>query len=108
MYMSAERAIEIIHECGGRAFLAHPMQYFPHEGEVLEALCGKVDGIECWHYSANEEQSAELVRFCTKHGLLKSGGSDFHGNAEPGCEVGTGLGGRLCVTKEMLGDWVLA
>ena len=37
-----------------------------------------LDGIECAHSKHNEEQTQFLVDFCTKHNLIKTGGSDFH------------------------------
>ena len=40
-----------------------------------------------------------------KNGLLISGGSDFHGNAKPNLEIGTGYG-SLYIPKEVLDDLI--
>ena len=81
--------IDLIHEAGGLAFFAHPMEQ-RHLGEPFEefrprlyALLERmkeygVDGIEVYHPSASEEQSELLREYAEKNGLLMSRGSDFH------------------------------
>lgn len=59
--------------------MAHPMKY--DSVELLEELAqnGKIDGVEAYHYSADEKQQEELVKLAEKYGLIVTGGSDFHG-----------------------------
>ena len=63
---------------GGIAVLAHPYLYDSIElmDELVErGLCG----VEAWHPTMSEEQSAAMVKYAKKHKLLAIGGSDFHG-----------------------------
>ena len=57
----------------------HP--YMFNNIELLKDLIakGKIDGIEVDHYSADENQRAELRRIAEENGLIITGGSDFHG-----------------------------
>lgn len=76
--------LNAIHDAEGIAVLAHP--YMNDALEVLPRLLENgLDGIEVWHPSANEEQQAELKKLATKHKLLMTGGTDFHGlyNLDP-------------------------
>ncbi len=73
-----EEILSAIHEAGGIAVLAHPYLY--DSIDVMNRLIGLgLDGIEVWHPSANEEQQRALQQTAKKHGLLMTGGSDFHG-----------------------------
>lgn len=89
-------AISLIQKGGGVACFAHPIlcHLLPEE---LDALVGTLKaqglaGIEAVYstYSPEEEQ---LVRsLAKKHGLLLSGGSDFHGANKPTIQLGIGKG----------------
>ena len=57
-----------------------------------------IEAVYCTYSQAEEIQMRELAK---KNGLLISGGSDFHGNAKPGLEMGTGYG-KLYVSEEIL------
>ena len=77
---SIEMVIQIIKECGGSAFLAHPFVYSENIVNALDEVvaCG-LDGIECYYGTFNEAQKQFLEAYCDKNGFLKSGGSDHHG-----------------------------
>lgn len=79
-YPSIEEVINLIHEAGGVAILAHPYEYgfasFDHLFEYLKER--NIDGIECFHPSAAMKDSVALAKYCSEHNLLGSGGSDFH------------------------------
>lgn len=45
-------------------------------------------GVEAWHPSANRTQAMELDRFARRNGLLVTGGSDFHGDANTQVSLG--------------------
>lgn len=83
--------INIIRECGGLIFLAHPAEYRENSGKVLDELKNFVDGIECFHPSADKAFTDKLVHFAKENNLLISGGSDFHGQIKPNVELG-GIG----------------
>lgn len=92
---SAEEIIEQIHLAGGKVFLAHLYAYYLENHEAfLQSIIGehKLDGIECYHWTHNKEQTNYLVNFCEKNKLLVSGGSDYHGSTKPWINVGTGSG----------------
>lgn len=78
-YPDVNYVIELIHSARGAAVLAHPMVY--DSMELLESLAqnGKIDGVEVYHYSADEEQQAKLLAIANEYDLIVTGGSDFHG-----------------------------
>lgn len=77
-YPPAKEIVEAIHDAGGIAVLAHPALY--DNFELLEELIPEgLDGVEVWHPSASEADIAKLTQIAKKHGLLMTGGSDFHG-----------------------------
>ena len=84
--LPVEQAIDLIRKCGGKVILAHPAQYQDKADFVVEALIDKVDGIECYHFSANETYRNKLIELCKQRGLIITGGSDFHGR--PNCKLG--------------------
>jgi 3',5'-nucleoside bisphosphate phosphatase len=70
--------IALIHDAGGVAVWAHP------QGEGNKERIGRfaelgMDGVEVLHPSHNSEDLARLATLCEHFGLLKSGGSDWHG-----------------------------
>ncbi|MCR4956018.1 MAG: PHP domain-containing protein [Lachnospiraceae bacterium] len=94
--VSCEKAIQMIHEAGGMAFIAHPPLYRLKEKE-LETLISHLkseglDGIEAVYstYHNNEEQL--MKHFAKEYHLLISGGSDFHGSNKPYLHLGKGRG----------------
>lgn len=77
-YPDTREVLEAIHEAGGIAVLAHPPVY--HSEELLEELIELgLDGIEVWHPYHSPEQTAQLLQLAEQHGLVTTGGSDFHG-----------------------------
>lgn len=89
---SAQEAIRIIHQAGGKSFLAHPFQlFYPSLRTAPESFQGRLagvlerlkahglDGIECYYPTHDEEQTAYLLALADRIGLLVSIGSDDHG-----------------------------
>lgn len=79
---SPVRAIEVIHACGGIAVLAHPGRIalpFSERESLMESLVQKgLNGIECTYTTHTEKETEYFSAFAAAHGLLKTGGSDFH------------------------------
>ena len=77
--LSPSEAVDLIHQAGGIAFLAHPSELkdLTFVKSLLESI--KFDGIEVWHPSAADEMHIWLEMAKT-YKLLTSGGSDFHGD----------------------------
>ncbi len=74
-------ALRIVHETGGIAVLAHPGRI--EAGAAREALMDELcalglDGIECVYTTHTPEETAYFTRYARSHGLLVTGGSDFH------------------------------
>lgn len=79
---SPEDAIGVIHAAGGIAVLAHPGRIDEGCGArraLMEKLCANgLDGIECTYTTHTAEETAYFKQFAAAHGLLETGGSDFH------------------------------
>lgn len=95
-YLTPEKGIEIIHEAGGLAILAHPLLYkytLKEVEELVQYLCQYgLDGIEVIHSSNTGFDEGHLRRIGNKFSLLFSGGSDFHGENKPNIKLGVGYG----------------
>ena len=77
-YPEVNEVIEEIHNAGGIAVLAHPYHY-DNTPELDKYVELGLDGVEVWCPTASDEQIEELSKYCKKHKLLMTGGSDFHG-----------------------------
>jgi predicted metal-dependent phosphoesterase TrpH len=76
--MSAEGALQIIHDAGGLAVLAHPG--LARSEEAIPALIeAGLDGIECFHTRHSPSASEYYVTVAEENNLLVTGGSDCHG-----------------------------
>ena len=84
-YPSVDFVLDLIHSARGVAVLAHPCMF--NNIELCEELAEKkkLDGIEVYHYSADEKAQEKLLKIAEKYNLIVTGGSDFHGlyNAVP-------------------------
>ncbi len=78
-YTDVYDALEIIHSAGGIAVMAHPPMY--KSMELLEELAKKnlIHGVETFHPSINSQDCETICKIADKYGLIKTGGSDFHG-----------------------------
>lgn len=77
-----EEAIEIIHETGGIASLAHPGRLMMSGSEKFDLFKRLVayglDGIECVYTTHTLSETEEYRDYARSRGLLVTGGSDFH------------------------------
>ena len=91
-----EKAVETICRAGGIAVLAHPFQYKKDDKELRELIehCMEhgLRGMECRYSGYDAQQVAYLEKLADEYGLLKTGGSDFHGANKPTISLGTGKG----------------
>ena len=99
---------DIIHKAGGLVFLAHPFEYkFEDTIGFIDYLRKeiKLDGIECFHPSAEIDNRIDLLlEYARKNNLFISGGSDFHGDKKPNNDIGVGSG-SLKISKEYIEEW---
>jgi len=76
--MSALEGIELIHQAGGLAVMAHPG--LNRTDEIIPALVDAgLDGIECFHTKHSTATSERYLEIAEKFNLLVTGGSDCHG-----------------------------
>jgi predicted metal-dependent phosphoesterase TrpH len=76
--ISALEAIELVHQAGGLASMAHPG--LNRSDEVIPALAAAgLDGIECFHSKHTAAMSDYYLDIAARHHLLVTGGSDCHG-----------------------------
>jgi predicted metal-dependent phosphoesterase TrpH len=84
---SAAETIDMIHQVGGLAVLAHPGQLDPEmraQSLVIKELALRgLDGIECYYPTHTRKIRKKLKAIATEHNLIVTGGSDFHGNTRP-------------------------
>ncbi len=92
-----EETIDFIHSTGAISILAHPCLIHLKGQELFNEIarlkkCG-LQGIEVEHSDMSTDEVREYNQIADTLGLLKSGGSDYHGqNAHPGVELGFGKG----------------
>ena len=102
-----QTCIELILEAGGIPVLAHPYEYNYSKNTLEELIeyCMSFGlmGIECQHSSHTPEQIEHLERLAEHYGLVKTGGTDFHGAPKPDISLGTGKG-QVCVPYEWLAE----
>ena len=77
-----DTSVEAIVQSGGVPVLAHPFQYKMNDEEM-----------ECRYSGYDREQVRYLEKLAEEYGLLKTGGSDFHGTNKPDIRIGDGKGG---------------
>lgn len=108
-FPKVKEVVDIIHQAGGKAFLAHPFEYkFEDTIKFINDLMQevKLDGIECFHpSSADDDKKDILVDYARKNNLYISGGSDYHGKLKPDIEIGVGRG-NLSISKEFIEEWL--
>lgn len=73
------RAIRLIHNAGGLAFIAHPAVDVDEEYVVSLIQLG-LDGIETIHPHHNRAAVQKYRQLAQQHNVLECGGSDCHGN----------------------------
>ena len=107
LFPSLETAIQMIHNSGGLAFLAHTFAYSPNiANELLNIIHNyELDGLECFYTTFTKEQSDYLVSVCNDRKLYMSGGSDFHGTRKINHNLGTGQG-NLHIDESVVDNWV--
>ncbi len=78
---SSQDGIAHLRRCGGVPVWAHPCLF--RGGTVETVLSDLVDaglmGLEVYHPGHSPKQVTRLLALCDRYGLLKTGGSDYHG-----------------------------
>jgi predicted metal-dependent phosphoesterase TrpH len=83
-----EAVIDVIHQAGGIASLAHPGQQ--GLGPRIPSLAAAgLDAVEAFHPDHDAALTREYLGIAQRLDLLVTGGSDFHGDPEHGLEPGS-------------------
>lgn len=103
--VTPSQAVHLIQENGGVSVLAHPILYHMSDarldGLVKHLAEEGLMAIEAVYSTYHTDEERQIRNLAGKYNLLLSGGSDFHGKAKPGLELGTGYG-KLFVPYEFL------
>ncbi len=77
--LTPAEAVRLIVQAGGLAIHAHPLTspLFPDNLDAL--MAAGLAGIEAYYGEYSSEQRERLAAIAAEHGLLVSGGSDYHG-----------------------------
>jgi 3',5'-nucleoside bisphosphate phosphatase len=98
--LTPRRAIELIRESGGLPVLAHPFQLrTENDGQLDRVVKDLVDlglvGVEVFHSDHDAVWIEKCTSLADRYGLLKTGGSDFHGTNKKDIELGWAHGRRI-------------
>jgi predicted metal-dependent phosphoesterase TrpH len=92
--MTDEEAIGLLRGAGGVPVMAHPLQLKMDGWNALETELSRLKalglaGIEVYYSQHSPEETRQLSDMADRLGLLKTGGSDFHGAPKPRVFLGT-------------------
>lgn len=95
--VDCDRAIEIIRNAGGIPVLAHPVLLEIKNNDVFKKLISRLKemglkGIEVYYPEHTPDLIARYTEIANRHGLLITGGTDFHGSIKPEIKMGSGRG----------------
>jgi hypothetical protein len=106
-HVEPSEIFELAERSGALVSIAHPMTLEIAPSDLDRLLADYADagvtGVECYYSSYDESLQTELVARTRRHGLVPTGGSDFHGTFKPGLDVGTGRG-NLRVPDDVLDE----
>jgi predicted metal-dependent phosphoesterase TrpH len=87
-WKGVQETIDVIHEAGGRAIIAHP--HLIDNSKILKALLKmSFDGIECYYAKFPISTNAKFLKIAREKNWLITGGSDFHGTVKPSNPIGS-------------------
>ena len=88
-YPSLKHIVDIIHNSGGYAVLAHPGVNLKGKEHYLEEIVSLgLDGVEVYSSYHTKAQVDYFYREAQRLGLQMTCGSDFHGKIKPSVRLG--------------------
>jgi len=98
--LTMREAMDLIRQSGGMPVLAHPVQLRTENDAQLERVVKDlVDlglvGLEVIHSDHDAGLAEKYSRLADRYGLLKTGGSDFHGTNKKDIRLGLANGRRI-------------
>jgi 3',5'-nucleoside bisphosphate phosphatase len=83
-----EEVVALVQRAGGLAAMAHP-GLTKRDALIPGLVAAGLDAIEVWHSEHDDRETARYRALAAEHGLLMTGGSDFHGDlADRVCRLG--------------------
>jgi len=76
--LTPEDAVRLLRKAGGVPVFAHP-GLADRDALIPGLIAAGLMGIECYYTEHSAAQRATYVQLCRDHGLVATGGSDFHG-----------------------------
>src|ERR1035437_4147161 len=78
--LTPRQAIECIHDAGGLATVAHPVQLRCENPQHLATIINRLaeagmDGLEVWHCDHDEKTQAMMLELARRYNLIPTGGS---------------------------------
>jgi predicted metal-dependent phosphoesterase TrpH len=77
--MTPVEAVQLILRSRGVAVMAHPFTVPEPEATIVEMKAAGMAGIEAYYGQHTGEEIGTLIALAKNHGLLVTGGSDYHG-----------------------------
>jgi 3',5'-nucleoside bisphosphate phosphatase len=78
-----DEVVRCIHHAGGLASIAHP-GLIGHDEWIPALAAAGVDAIEAYHTDHDQAATERYLAAAREHGLLVTGGSDYHGDISHG------------------------
>jgi predicted metal-dependent phosphoesterase TrpH len=100
--MTPEEAVALILRSGGLPVLAHPFTVKePEEWAAVLKKAGLI-GIEAYYKDNTPEDTETVLKMAKKHGLIATGGTDFHGIEDTGEVMLGGVDVPLKVARQLI------
>ena len=96
--VSLEEAVEVVRDAGGVTVLAHPGT-LNRDAWIAGLARRGLDGIEVWHSKHGPAEINRYREIARAHGLIMTGGSDFHGERTPDVSIGS-----VAVPEQVVAD----
>jgi len=86
--LSPLEAVALVRTHGGVPSLAHPRTVVGLEALLPKMVAAGLAGIEAYYGEHSPEMTERCLALARTHGLVPTGGSDFHGRGEHGVDLG--------------------
>ncbi|TMG50145.1 MAG: PHP domain-containing protein [Chloroflexi bacterium] len=86
--LSPLEAVALVRTHGGVPSLAHPGTVVGLEALLPKMVAAGLAGIEAYYGEHSPEMTERCLALARTHGLVPTGGSDFHGRGEHGVDLG--------------------
>lgn len=95
--LSIADGLAMVRAVGGKAALAHPHQHGDRAPRLIKQHRAEGLAVEAFYRSYDPGERARWLRLADDHGVMATGGSDWHGGAEGslGVEIPDDRGARL-------------